>query len=61
MSNHCPYCESKYYVGRKYHHQLVKIFWRLEKYLLTQLSIPDIHNLEDEIVKLEQIYEGVEL
>lgn len=49
--------DSQYYVGRNYHRQLMKILWRLNKYLLTKLSIPDIHNLEDEIVKLETIYE----
>ena len=57
MSNHCKYCECKYYVGRKYHQTLIRIFWRISKYLLTKLSIPDIHNLEDEIVELERIYE----
>ena len=57
MSNHCKNCECQYYVGRKYHQTLMRIFWRISKYLLTKLSIPDIHNLEDEIVMLERIYE----
>lgn len=29
----------------------------MTKYLLTKLSIPDIHDLEDAIVMLERIYE----
>lgn len=39
------------------HQALMRIFWRISKYLLTKLSIPDIHNLEEEIVTLERIYE----
>lgn len=58
MCNQCKNCECHYYVGRKYHKALMRIFWTISKYLITKLSIPDIHNLEDEIVELERIYEG---
>lgn len=57
MTNYCTNCDCKYYVGRKYHQQLMKVFWRINQYLLAKLSIPDIHELEDNIVELEKIYE----
>lgn len=53
----CRCLDCHYYVGTKYHKQLMRIFWRISKYLLTKLSIPDIHGLENEIVELEKIYE----
>lgn len=37
--------------------QLIKILWIIQKYLLTKLAIQDIHHLDDEIVKLENIWE----
>ncbi len=54
----CRCIDCQYYVGRQYHQQLMKVFWRLSKYLLKSLNISDYRNLEDEIVKLENIYEG---
>lgn len=57
MSYYDEHLDSQYYVGRKYHRQLMKVLWKLSKYLLTKLSIPDIHDLEDAIVMLERIYE----
>jgi hypothetical protein len=36
----------------------MRIFWRISKYLLTKLNIPDIHELENAIVELENIYEA---
>lgn len=57
----CRCCiDCQYYVGRQYHKQLMKVFWRLSKYLLRSLNITDYRNLEDEIVKLENIYESEE-
>ena len=38
--------------------QLIKILWIIQKYLLTKLEISDIHHLDDEIVKLENIWEA---
>ena len=58
--NVCKNCPYQYYVGKKYHFQLLKILWILAKYLLQKLSIPDISNLNDEIVKLQNIYESEE-
>ena len=58
MSKGCRCCDCQYYVGRKYHQQLMRIFWRISKYLLTKLNIPDIHELENAIVELENIYEA---
>lgn len=52
MSYYDEHLDSQYYVGRKYHRQLMKVLWKLSKYLLTKLSIPDIHDLEDAIVML---------
>ena len=43
-----------------YHYKLIKILWILEKYLITKLSIPDIYNLNNEIVNLQNIYESEE-
>lgn len=54
----CVNCQ--YYVGRKYHKQLMKILWIMFQYLITKLSIPDIRNLENNIVELENIFESEE-
>ena len=43
---------------KQYHNQLMRVLWRIEHYLTTKLNIPDIHNLEDEIVELEKIYDN---
>lgn len=56
----CRRCDCQYYVGRKYHQQLMKVFWILTKYLLRSLNISDYRKLEDEIVELENIYESEE-
>lgn len=53
----CKNCPYQYYVGKKYHTQIMRILWRIDKYLLTKLNIPDIYKLEDEIVKLQQIFD----
>lgn len=37
--------------------QLIKILWIMQKYMLTKLAINDIHHLDDEIVKLENLWE----
>lgn len=58
--NVCKNCPYQYYVGKKYHSQLIKILWILAKYLLRKLSITDIFNLNDEIVKLQNVYESEE-
>lgn len=58
--NVCKNCPYQYYVEKKYHSQLIKILWILAKYLLPKLSIPDISNLNDEIVKLQNVYESEE-
>ena len=57
MSYYGKWKDNQYYVGRKYHQQLMKVFWKISKYLLAKLSIPDIHDLEESIVQLERIYE----
>lgn len=59
--NVCKNCPYQYYFQKKYHYKLVKILWILEKYLLTKLSIPDIYNLANEIVNLQNIYESEEI
>lgn len=57
MNDECICRQYSYYVGKKYHNQIMRILWRIDKYLLTKLNISDIHNLEDEIVKLQQIFD----
>ena len=57
IKDECNCCQYSYYVGKKYHNQIMRILWRIDKYLLTKLNITDIHNLEDEIVKLQQIFD----
>lgn len=57
INDECNCCQYSFYVGKKYHAQIMRILWRIDKYLLTKLNISDIHNLEDEIVKLQQIFD----
>lgn len=57
IKDECTCRQCSYYVGKKYHNQIMRILWRIDKYLLTKLNISDIHNLEDEIVKLQQIFD----
>lgn len=45
----------------KYHRQLMKILWVISAYLLTRLDLSDYRRLEDEIVKLQNIYDGKEI
>jgi len=45
MSYYGKWKDNQYYVGRNYHKQLMIVFWKISKYLLTKLSIPDIHDL----------------
>lgn len=59
--NVCKNCPYQYFNQKKYHYKLVKILWILEQYLITKLSIPDIYNLNNEIVNLQNIYESEEI
>ena len=47
--------DSMYYVGKKYHNQLIKILWEISR--VNKLSFVNQRKLDNLIVELENIFE----
>ena len=47
--------DSMYYVGKKYHNQLIKILWEISR--VNKLTFVNQRKLDNLIVELENIFE----